>query len=318
VEKSYNNVKSFADLGVKKKNFRFTLSSGVGKMTSAFFELEHYKSNDEVLIQKDISVLKIPKHIVRYALSKNPFYYFGSLERYFPNIGSLSNFVEGKDYLGGLEITFNGTKSRLAEISNLDYLLSVQCLLESIESEIKSNLTEYEGSDYIKKYIHNIFKDKDIKVYKDSERANGQFDVVSEPDWYVYNANYGTSEEKSFVEMFATRFEYLEKRFTNIYLIRNEREIKIIDKLGRAFEPDFILFCKQKKGEELTFQVFIEPKGAHLIPKDKWKEDFLKEIREEKRTIKIDTDNYLITGVPFYNNNNENEFKDTLEKTLNL
>lgn len=118
--------------------------------------------------------------------------------------------------------------------------------------------------------------------------------------------------------MFARRFEHIEKRFTNIYLIRNEREIKIIDKLGRAFEPDFLLFCKQKEGDELTFQVFIEPKGAHLAPKDKWKEDFLKEIREEKRTIKIDTDNYLITGVPFYNNENENEFKETLEKTLNV
>jgi type III restriction enzyme len=107
-------------------------------------------------------------------------------------------------------------------------------------------------------------------------------------------------------------------KFENIYLIRNEREIKIIDKLGRAFEPDFILFCKQKKDKELTYQVFIEPKGAHLVAHDKWKEDFLKEIREEERTIKIYTDNYLITGVPFYNNENENEFKKTLEETLKI
>lgn len=166
VEKSYNNVKSFADLGVKKKNFKYTLSSGVGKMTSAFFELENQKSNKEVFIEKDISVSKIPKHIVRYALSKNPFYYFDNLERYFPNVESLSNFVESKDYLSGLEITFNGTRSKLAELTNLDYLLSVQSLLEIIESEIKSNLTEYEGSDYIKEYIHNVFVNKEIKVYK--------------------------------------------------------------------------------------------------------------------------------------------------------
>ena len=74
--------------------------------------------------------------------------------------------------------------------------------------------------------------------------------------------------------MFARRFESLEKKFENIYLIRNEREIKIIDKLGRAFEPDFILFCKKKEKKELTYQVFIEPKGGHLIAHDKWKEDF--------------------------------------------
>ncbi len=50
---------------------------------------------------------------------------------------------------------------------------------------------------------------------------------------------------------------------------------------------------------------------------DKWKEKFLEKIRDEQKTIKIDTDKYLITGVPFYNNANENEFKKTLETTLN-
>lgn len=132
------------------------------------------------------------------------------------------------------------------------------------------------------------------------------------------NANYGTSEEKKFVELFARRFEGLNQKFQNIYLIRNEREIKIFDKLGRAFEPDFILFCKQHDGEQMTFQVFIEPKGAHLIAHDKWKEEFLKEIRSEQETIKIHTDTYLITAVSFYNYQNENEFKTTLESSLGV
>lgn len=316
VEKSYDNVKSFADLGVKKKNFSYTLSSGVGRMTGVFTKEEENVDTGKIE-QKDISVKDIPKHIIRFALSQNPFYYFDSLERYFPNVESLSNFVESEDYLSGLEITFNGTKSRLENINHQDSLFAINGLLDTIEMEIKSNLTEYEGSNYVKDYVHKVFKDKEIKVYKDSERADGQLDVVSEPEWYVYNANYGTSEEKEFVKMFARRFEHLEKKYTNIFLIRNERELKIFDKLGRAFEPDFILFCKQKDGEELTYQVFIEPKGAHLVANDKWKEDFLEEIREEKKTIKIDTDKYLITGVPFYNNANENEFKETLETTLN-
>ena len=314
VEKSYNNIKSFADLGVRKRNISFTLSSGIGVKTGVFGKEKETKT--EKVEQKDIKVSAIPKHIIRYALTQNPFYYFNSLERYFPNVESLSNFIEDEEYLSSLEITFNGTKKRLNEISNLDYLLAIQELLQTIESEIKSNLTEYEGSEYINKYVHEVFRDKEIKVYKDSERANGQFDVVSEPEWYVYNANYGTSEEKDFVKMFARRFEHLEKAFENIYLIRNEREIKIIDKLGRAFEPDFVLFCKEKTGAEITYQVFIEPKGNHLKAHDKWKEDFLKEIRENKKTIEIDSDKYLITGVPFYNNENENEFKETLEKTL--
>ena len=98
--------------------------------------------------------------------------------------------------------------------------------------------------------------------------------------------------------------------------MRNEREIKIFDDFGRAFEPDFLLFCKQRNEEDLIFQVFIEPKGQHLIANDKWKEDFLKKISDHKEVLSINADSYLITAVPFYNHNTENEFKIALEKTL--
>jgi type III restriction enzyme len=315
IEKSYNNIKSLTDLGVSKKNFSHILTSGIGRMTSVF------KNEEELIIEQgklqDIKLSDIPKHIIRFALSQNPYFYFDNLERFFPNVNSLSNFITSPDYLGTLEITFSGTRKRLNEITNNDYLLAIQGLLQTIEIQIKSNLTEFEGSDYVQEYVHKVFKDKEIKVYKDSERADGQEALIMNEPWYVYNANYGTKEEKAFVKMFSKRFEILGQKFKNIFLIRNEREIKIIDKQGRAFEPDFILFCKQKKDKELTYQVFIEPKGNHIAAFDRWKEDFLKNIRKESKTIKIDTDNYLITGVPFYNNENENEFKKTLEETLN-
>lgn len=317
IEKSYNNVKSFADFGVSKRNFAYTLSSGIGRMSS-IFKTEEEPTADKIE-SKDIKLSSIPKHIIRFALAQNPFFYFNSLDRYFPNVGSLSNFIDSTDYLGSLEITLNGAKSRLAEITNNDYLLSIQGLLQSIESEIKSNLTEFEGSDFIHKYVHEVFPEKkEIRFHKDPLREEGQKTMLVNEPWYVYNANYGTSEERTFVEMFKRKFESLEQKFKNIYLIRNEREIKIIDKLGKAFEPDFILFCKQKKGKELTYQVFIEPKGAHLMIYDNWKNDFLKQIGNEESTIKIHTDEYLITAVPFYNSQNENDFKRALEETLKI
>jgi len=318
IAKNFDNIKSFADLGVKKTNYRHTLSSGVGRQSLAIgFKLESPISDFEVVKSKDVKLTEIPKNTIRFALSQNPFFYFNSLSHYFPSVGSLSNFIDSKDFLAGLEITFNGTANRLKEISHFDYLQALNGLLQSIEADIKGNSTEYEGSDYIKEPIYKVFKDKEIKVQKGSPREDGQESLVANEPWYVYNANYGTSEEKKFVELFSRRFEGLNQKFENIYLIRNEREIKIFDKLGRAFEPDFLLFCKQRNGEQMTFQVFIEPKGEHLKGHDKWKEDFLNEIRAEQKTIKIHTDTYLITAVPFYNYNNENEFKTTLENTLN-
>src|SRR5690554_5561309 len=112
IPKSFDNIKSFADLGVKKTNYRHTLSSGVGRMSSAFFELEPTQSNDEVIKTKDVLLAKdenrpekdfIPNHIIRFALSQNPFFYFDNLLHYFPSLGSLSNFIESKDFLGDLE-----------------------------------------------------------------------------------------------------------------------------------------------------------------------------------------------------------------------
>jgi len=318
VPKSFDNIKSFTDLGVNKTNYQHTLSSGIGRMSRALgFELENPIAENEIVKSKDIKLTEIPKNIIRFALSQNPFYYFDSLSHYFPSVGSLSNFIDSTDFLAGLEITFNGTVNRLKEFSHFDYLQALNGLLQNIEADIKSNSTEYEGSDYISVKVYRVFKDKELRINKYDERAKGQEDLVANEPWYVYNANYGTSEEKKFVELFSRRFEGLNQKFENIYLIRNEREIKIFDKLGRAFEPDFLLFCKQRDGEQITFQVFIEPKGEHLKGHDKWKEDFLNEIRAEQKTIKINTDTYLITAVPFYNYNDENEFKTTLENLLN-
>ena len=317
VPKSFDNIKSFADLNVKKTNYRHTLSSGGGRVSAVFENEEVVTFSDEAIKTKDVKLTEIPKNTIRFALSQNPFFYFNSLSHYFPSVGSLSHFIDSTDYLAGLEITFSGTANRLKEISHFDYLQALNGLLQSIEADIKSNSTEYEGSGYISDRIHKVFKDKEIRVNRYDERANGQETLVANEPWYVYNANYGTSEEKKFVELFSRLFERLNQNFENIYLFRNEREIKIFDKLGRAFEPDFLLFCKQRDGEQTTFQVFIEPKGNYLVGHDKWKEYFLKEIRTEQKIIRIHMDTYLITAVPFYNYNNENEFKVKLEDALN-
>jgi type III restriction enzyme len=316
IPKNFDHIKSFADLGVTKTSFRYQLSSGSGRTSNVFLELEKPVSLTEVIKSVGVRIKDIQKHVVRYALSRNPFYYFDNLSHYFPNIVSIWDFMENEQYLGGLEITFLGNNDRLQKISHFDYLQALNGLLRKIEADIKNNATEYEGSEFYPQPIHQVFKDKEIRVNKKSERADGQEYLVLEEPWYAYNANYGTNEEKKFVELFSRRFESLHQKFQNIHLIRNEREIKIFDKSGRAFEPDFILFCSQRKDKPLTFQVFIEPKGAHLIGHDKWKEDFLKEIGNEQKSIKIHTDSYLITAVPFYNYGNENEFIRALDNTF--
>lgn len=316
IPKSFTHIKSFKDLGMSKPKFRHQLSSGNGRTSNVFFELEKPVPLDEGTKSEGIRIPDIPKHVVRYALSRNPFYYFDNLSRYFPNIASIWDFIEDEKYLGGMEIIFYGTQNRLQEISHFDYLQALNGLLQTIEADIKHNAPDYEGSSFQAQPIRQVFRDKEIRVKKGSTKADGQEHVVSEESWYAYNANYGTDEEKRFVELFSRRFKGLNQKFQDIYLIRNEREIKIFDRLGRAFEPDFILFCNQKKDKQLSYQVFIEPKGTHLMDYDRWKDDFLRKMGDEKEIITIHTDQYLITAVPFYNHENEREFERALEKTL--
>lgn len=317
VPKNFHSIQSFSDLGVKKTDYRHTLSSGIGRMSSAFFELENPISNEEVIKGKEVSISAIPTHIIRFALSQNPFFYYNNLTHYFPHLNSIMDFIESKDYLGELKITFKGTHNRLQDITHFDYLQALNGLLQSIETEIKGNSTDYEGSEFIKKYVHQVFTDKEIRVRKGDKREDGQESLVGNKPWYAYNANYGTSEEKSFIELFDKKFESLQQCYEDIYILRNERELAIYDKQGRRFEPDFLLFCKQKE-ENIAYQVFIEPKGKHLIAHDKWKEDFLNEIAEDKKLIEIHSDKYLLTAVPFYNYDNENEFRKALEDVLEM
>ena len=315
IPKTHSAVKSLSDLKVMKTNFVFSLSEVASQSVNAF-------GNDEAksikVESKDVKLKDIPFHIIRFAISTLPFYRFNRLSFFCPNIHSIKEFIESNDYLGALEITFKGSHDRLKDITNFDYLNAVQQLLVSIENEIKSNAVEFEGSKLFYEYLHDVFGTKVITFPKDQEREEGQMAMLADKSWYAYNANYGTSEERAFIEMFSRRYEIFTKKYDDIYIIRNEKVVKIVNEEGKVFEPDFLLYLRKKDEKQVVLQIFIEPKGAHLKGKDQWKEDFLKSIRSKNIILDIDTDKYHITGVPFYNKGDENEFKNELETMLGL
>ena len=148
-----------------------------------------------------------------------------------------------------------------------------------------------------------------------------QFDhFVSDKPWFAFNTIFGTSEEKAFVRMLARHIEGLSEKFKHIYLLRNERHFAIYDfAQGRPFEPDFVLFLEDDNNALTTYQVFVEPKGKFLQKEDQWKKDFLAEIKAlyGDRLIKIDArNNYKLIGVPFYNKEDENEFREALYSAI--
>lgn len=324
IPRGYQNINSFADLKVKRKNITFKLFSGKGREFAVLDgEKQDEQSSRLVVNQKDIAVKDIEKNIVYSAISRCPFYEFQNLVKIFPHIESIDNFINADDYLGGLGITFSGNGRDLA-ISKKEKLLAVLALLNTLEGEIKQEITEYEGQrQFSGKYIHQYIKNKSLNFSPNNERLKEDREVeniITNSKWFVFDRMYGTSEERKLIKLMQRRIAELEPLYQTIYLIRNEGQFTIYNFAdGRAFQPDFILFAQEKNGNEITYQVFIEPKGAFLQKEDEWKQVFLKEITEiygHKLLEVAITGKYRIFGVPFYNENDENKFIEEVNKVF--
>lgn len=318
--KAYTQVHSFAEFGVKKKNYIHTIATGRGDATNALGVAKSAVIHEEN--RRDVLMKEIDRNIVQTALARDTFFTFASISRYFPHLTSMREFIESEAYLGGLEITFQGSLYDL-DANRAEKLAAVQGLLAEIRVEILANANEYEGSrDFKRNWVHEVFTDKLLKFDARNPRAADDADFeyfVSSKEWFAYQTLYATSEEKAFVRMLDRQMLKLQELYDSIYLIRNEGHFKIFNfRDGQPFEPDFVLFLQEKSGEMLVYQLFVEPKGKHLKEHDRWKETFLKEISAQfkDRQLIFKDDKYRLIGVPFYNNEDENSFSASLREVL--
>ena len=322
LKNDYSYVNSFNDLGVKEKDFKYDIFSFKGEVTKALTNGNYDNLNIEKEF-KTIEVTKIPQHVIRSAIARKEFFKFDNLKKLFPKITSVYDIIQDKKFLSGININFSGTKEDIQNLSNQELFDAAVNVLDEIEAKLKQNMVDYKGSDqFIANKISEIFTNKVLKIQIGDEREDGQEEFVSDKDWYAFDANYGTSEEKACVEFIHRLIEEeFKKIYEEIYLIRNELHFKIFNfEDGRPFAPDFVLFMKKKDGKEITYQIFIEPKGKFLEKTDEWKQEFLLKIKDKfssKSLLKfIETNKYKVIGVPFYNQADENKFKEELMTTL--
>ena len=324
VPRDYQHVKSFEDLAslsVKMKWHEHTIYEGSGGVTGMTESDHTYTTRSKN--SKDIPLTNMEKNIVQTAIARNPFFQFASLKQYFPQLKSMREFRTSDNFLGGLEITFKGSFSQWEDEAS-EKLRACCDLLEKIEAELREKITEHEGTKYFyKEQIRDVFKAKILKFNAKGPRADEHHDaehIAKAEEWFAFNGLYGTSEEKAFVQFLQTQLEELQKTYNGVYLIRNERHFYIYNFFdGKAFQPDFVLFLGKENGETLSYQLFIEPKGEHIEDFDRWKEDFLKEIDTERKSeFIIEDKNYRIIGLPFYQEKNQNEFREALDEALQL
>lgn len=230
------------------------------------------------------------------------------------------------DYLGGIAWTVY-SDSALPQISEYEKRKAVMNLLEEIKKGVLKNNFDFEGSrEFCPIPLKERLSDKTLKV-KPHPNAEGMRRYnpplyLDQIEWYVYDENYGTLEEMSFVTFFDTQVHALSQKYDDIRLIRNEKAYHIysFDANGQRFEPDFILLLRSKK-EGVLHQVFIEPKGEHLKLTDGWKEEFL--VSLDKATLctevnggVLDGKYFKISGLPFYNSTSQNIFSEKFTEVL--
>lgn len=77
---------------------------------------------------------------------------------------------------------------------------------------------------------------------------------------------------------------------------------------------------KENFDKDTTAQVYIEPKGSHLLEKDSWKEKFLNQIEQNYEignTIVAANKDYIILGLPFFNSDfRMEEFEQAINKWM--
>lgn len=276
----------------------------------------------------------ISNNIVRTAINRNRKFSFDNLQKAFVGLPNVAGFI---DMLSDIDIRVESRYKRVNDLTPDDKLYITEKLLHYIEKDLIATEERFFGSEKFEQYkIKDLFEDNILRKYTINHQSQAEFGLsqknsaetqyfedLDNLNWYAYNDNFGTSEEKLLVRLVKDLMTELEEKWTDIYLLRNEKAVRIysFDK-GQAFEPDFLMFANDKKTGNVSWQIFIEPKGSQFLDsnntfensKEGWKQEFLHQIseRDKARTL-VDDDRYRIIGLPFFNDAvSKNEVKETL------
>lgn len=319
-ENTRDDIFGLDDKVLSKKIFTHKLRSGSTKSISVFEDLTNQNGvQGSETVEKIFSLNELGYHVVIKAINKLDFYKFSSLKKYFPKLSSIKQFIEDDLYLNSILVEVVGPKEKISSLSPDDKLVIAIDVLTHISKEVAANNADYIGSKEFQPHqVCSIFKDRIITVSGEKERGMLGHPVqelqldLSNKDWYMHTENYGTDQEKLLVKFMHNYMDELQAIYEEVYLLRNEKDFKIYNFLdGQAFEPDFVLFLRERTNEDLiTYQIFIEPKGEQLIKHDAWKETFLKSIESEYKldmVVKFENQDFKLYGLPFFNKELKNK-----------
>ncbi|HDH4801397.1 TPA: DEAD/DEAH box helicase family protein [Staphylococcus aureus] len=301
------------------------------------FQVKKKQDNRKFKVGKEITL-----NVLRAAVNlKNKDFNFEKLHKSYVGLTTLEGFL--KEIQNKVSVIVFGDEDDVKILSQEHKLFISNAILQAIADEYINVEKQYEGTlEFEAVKIKDVFEKRIQRKYvidSNSKKENSIsqkdltetriFEDIDKLDWYAYTDNFGTSEEKLVVRTIKQHMAELEKKLTDIYLLRNEKAIRIysFDK-GNAFEPDFVMFANDAETGNISWQFFIEPKGSQFLDsngkfdegKESWKQVLLKQIKEkDAEGLLVDDDHYRIVGLPFYNHSlTKGEFIDELRTSLGI
>ena len=323
------------DIGktILKETFTVRINTGVMQSSEIFSKPA---ANETITLKQHTYKLgDFGTNVLRCALNRFECFKFNVLSKVYPNLKSIKEFIKSESYLANINVTVYGMEDIVNNLTQKQKLFTVVEVLRRIEPMLSIGGVVTVGTKQFNgRPFRDVFRtehrykvtpggaDKEEGVsMKETDNIYLRLDLTT-ADWYIYDDNFGTSEEKYLIKYIEEIMPKLREKYSDVYLVRNYKELKVyaFDD-GRATEPDFVLFLRCEGEEELydNIQIFIEPKGEHLRAVDKWKENFELSIHDNATILfKTSNDKFSIWGMPFFTNSKRLEFENAIKKSFGV
>lgn len=306
------------DSSLINQRHKIDLPTGYTNISSAF---ESNKAGSAGLERKsqDYNLMDFGSAVIRKSIQKISFYEFSNLKNHLPNLTSIDELLTSPNYLLNIKIEVTGLASDVNNLTPDQKLYISSKVLLDLSSIIASEKIEFKGTkEFFPHMIKSVFTDKTMNFTvgegEDKQFSRSMNDPVeatnlyhlnlNSKEWYIFNDCFGTSEEKLLIKFIDKKYDVLKEKYSDVYLFRNEKHFQLYNfSDGRPLEPDFVLYLIGKDDEDtIHYQVFIEPKGQHLLKADEWKEHFLLSIKDNFKIEQLfQNKKYVVWGLPFFN-----------------
>ncbi|ECD1390163.1 TPA: DEAD/DEAH box helicase family protein [Salmonella enterica subsp. enterica] len=268
-------------------------------------------------------LLVLDERFYRKAMQRISFYALDNLQRFFPKLTGIREFIRSDAYLGKLTITVIVPQSLdFTTVPAKDKLHLLETVLLRISENVRRNDQKVKGTyRFISQPVKEVIKDYSLHI--DPSVVINQ-KITAAPTigkkWYVYDNAILNQLEHRLIKTLEAFMPKLKARYDDIYVLRNDEQstrFKLTEFGGvRGFMPDFIMILT-RHSDNTYWQVFLEPKGDDRLLDDAWKERMLETLNDRERIVIDENEHVRLVGIKFFANSQMDVFVSDMQNKLN-